>query len=548
MQQQKNVPTGIPVPLPVVNPQQKCGGKAGKSSAVSAQPQVQQNCPAQVLPGPVVVGQTTILPVATARRLAAEAPAPPMSKLTVQPVVSTGSPSSTSSANAKSSLRDYRRPKSSSKSSVATNTSAPSSSSGLTPQQLASRFPAAQELLKQSQQAMKAAAAAAAMPGLARPALDASDLVPNKKTKTSASPSAPSNKALYGLPTGLTITEINNKPSSSSSSSKVASSKSTAKSSFPTPQPSFPSSAASGSLNIQMLPVMNPPEPLHRKSGKRLVYPPPPAPASSSAKHPGLPNGLLQMATAATMMQQQQQQPPQQHRHGPTVSSTPGLPGLATKVVPKDLKSQLALSRIGLPAQLGNSAEDPSSQISVSLAQSAASAAVLPAALGPKPPKTPYSSKAVPVKQSRNNNMQKRPTLNSLKKQNGSGGGRQLPYSTAHGGSPASSRSSSRNSSLSPRERPSSANGNGNGGKHKLPLSPSPSSRKKTAQAVYTGPLIPWSKRSGVQPRDSNGWQWVGEGTEQKVYYNVSYLYFSNISSLSAICKLRCEFRIVSIL
>ena len=49
---------------------------------------------------------------------------------------------------------------------------------------------------------------------------------------------------------------------------------------------------------------------------------------SSGAGHPGLPNGLLRMANM------------QQSGHPP--------PKIATKIVPKDLKSQLALSKIGL--------------------------------------------------------------------------------------------------------------------------------------------------------------------------------------------------------
>ena len=91
-----------------------------------------------------------------------------------------------------------------------------------------------------------------------------------------------------------------------------------------------------------MLPVLNIPTSPYKgrykgDSGASLAAAPtsgfPPAPAaastsSSGAGHPGLPNGLLRMANM------------QQSGHPP--------PKIATKIVPKDLKSQLALSKIGL--------------------------------------------------------------------------------------------------------------------------------------------------------------------------------------------------------
>ena len=36
-------------------------------------------------------------------------------------------------------------------------------------------------------------------------------------------------------------------------------------------------------------------------------------------------------------------------------------------------------------------------------------------------------------------------------------------------------------------------------------------------------PVVPWSKRNMGPPKNCNGWAWVGEGSEQKVYLNVSY-------------------------
>jgi hypothetical protein len=36
-------------------------------------------------------------------------------------------------------------------------------------------------------------------------------------------------------------------------------------------------------------------------------------------------------------------------------------------------------------------------------------------------------------------------------------------------------------------------------------------------------PVVPWSKRNMGPPKNCNGWAWVGEGSEQKLYLNVSY-------------------------
>ena len=87
--------------------------------------------------------------------------------------------------------------------------------------------------------------------------------------------------------------------------------------------------------------------------------------------------------------------------------------------------------------------------------------------------------------------------------------------------SPESSRSSSRNSSVSPRERPQTASKLG------LNRASPPSSKKHPKQPKsekLSKPLIPWSKRNLGPPKNSNGWSWVGEGIEQKVYLNVSLI------------------------
>ena len=49
----------------------------------------------------------------------------------------------------------------------------------------------------------------------------------------------------------------------------------------------------------------------------------------------------------------------------------------------------------------------------------------------------------------------------------------------------------------------------------------SPASKAKSDNKVR--PLVPWSKRNMGPPKNCNGWAWVGEGFEQKVYLNVSY-------------------------
>ena len=114
--------------------------------------------------------------------------------------------------------------------------------------------------------------------------------------------------------------------------------------------------------------------------------------------------------------------------------------------------------------------------------------------------------------------------------------------------SPESSRSSSRNSSVSPRERTFSNSMKNSSNRASPPGHSSNSSsltNKKqtgnaataaaTAAAAQTAksrsgsdnnkarPVVPWSKRNMGPPKNCNGWAWVGEGSEQKVYLNVSY-------------------------
>ncbi len=124
--------------------------------------------------------------------------------------------------------------------------------------------------------------------------------------------------------------------------------------------------------------------------------------------------------------------------------------------------------------------------------------------------------------------------------------GKQKPRSLNGGSkqSPASSQSSSRNSSISPRDRmpgPISITARSTSSSRVSPPTPKPtgstpscqvspkplfrsSSSTKKKSSSFVGPLIPWAKRNCGPPKHSNGWSWVGEGTEQVVFLNVSPL------------------------
>jgi hypothetical protein len=210
---------------------------------------------------------------------------------------------------------------------------------------------------------------------------------------------------------------------------------------------------------------------VHKRTKKSHVLPPVPtsvAPSSAASSgisgHPGMPNGLLQLSTS---LQQKG----------------------STKVTPKDQNARMALSKIGLVTP---------SPITVSMAKSAASAvtSVKNTLLKPAKSNKSSSSKAGLLKTHQ---------------------------------SPESSRSSSRNSSVSPRERPSSGLKNRasppSGAHLKKSLSGQTGSGKKSSSdsSRVSRPLIPWSKRNSGPPKNCNGWAWVGEGCEQKVYLNVSY-------------------------
>ena len=225
-----------------------------------------------------------------------------------------------------------------------------------------------------------------------------------------------------------------------------------------------------------------------------------PSPPSTSTGHPGLPNGLLRMAN----MQQQSSNPAQPP------------PKIATKIVPKDLKSQLALSKIGLLD--GGAGGHRNSLINMSLAQSVANAVKFPPLIPPHvvratgkkdkggsngaPSSSSASTSVVKNKQSNNNQQHQH------QQPQGKSGKQPPQASSSKGGSPNSSRSSSRNSSLSPKEKMTSA---------------AASKASKAVKRIKPNqPLVSWAARNGGVPKKCNGWSWVGEGFEQRVDLNVS--------------------------
>ena len=418
---------------------------------------------------PLVVGQTTILPVNPGSDLSSrkQNAVPIQNSTTITPVVAT----------TKSSLREFRKHKLkrssmiSSSASVLTTSSSVMSYSGklntIPPQRQVEgrKFPIVQNV---------------------------EDLIPSKKPKhlkgTTNNPVSTSSS--LNLPKGLTITEINHMSRKQGSN-------------FPAPRSEQDKN--NSVCEIQMLPVASPyHQYLKLKPNVNNSQPP------ISTGHPGLPNGLLRVAS----MQQ----------------SGSGLPQVATKVVPKDLKSQLALSRIGLPNS-NNSADIGKSKSGLNKQRPEGHHLCLkPPPVKPSQP-IPYEVmrqdgvKIMPVgskpktspsimKHPKNNNSSKKPSGNGQKNSNNKS-------------SPNSSRSSSRNSSLSPRERSGSASkgsGNNNGSsvfnKSGKPGSPKSTTKKKIQPNL---PMVPWAIRNnnGV-PKVCNGWSWVGEGTEDRVFLNVS--------------------------
>ncbi|XP_040581568.1 uncharacterized protein Hers [Lepeophtheirus salmonis] len=288
--------------------------------------------------------------------------------------------------------------------------------------------------------------------------------------------------------------------------------------------------------------------------------------------HPGLPNGLLRMAT--TSVQQNNNHRSSSSNNNNNNSSSSSLSSASiTRVTPKDLKSKIALCRIGLmnntppdlsdqkrgsygtdkdllihnknnrvylkpPRRLTQNEEGTSTtlplkklkkkkdyansnKISMSMAQCAVTAVLKSQGAPPK------------LFQSHPKTLPKSPNIFNK--------GRPSSSNTNCSNSPSSSRSSSRNSSLSPRERipgsfskfsPKMSKGlnmNGNGGVATgsggvvggLCFLNSPQTKKKVMQlpsSFISCGSIP--KKHKGPPKLSNGWSWVGEGFEQKVHLN----------------------------
>ena len=330
----------------------------------------------------------------------------------------------------------------------------------------------------------------------------------NKKVSSKSSPSVlPPGSIYQHLPRGLTITEIDKRKQQQKANTFTSATKPQQHIPLQNLRPSLAATSTSNANTLQFVPVHSIPSstsspkrnlgPMLKNgdSGSRIL-----GTGSPSGGHPGLPNGLLRMAT--TSLQQQQ--------HQPAVAP----PKVATKVVPKDLKSQLALSKIGLPVtpeEKEHQVDHPPlykrptpppiipPEISVSMAQSAVSALIPPMIANKRPGGS--SNRGPLLKQSKSSN-------NNFGKPGGTGG------------SPNSSRSSSRNSSLSPKEK-SGGSKSGSPNHSRSPSSSSSSSAKKLTQQPSV-PLIPWSKRNNGAIKKCNGWTWVGEGVEQKVYISVS--------------------------
>jgi hypothetical protein len=173
------------------------------------------------------------------------------------------------------------------------------------------------------------------------------DLVAAKKLKDDQSPSQQNSRA-FQIPKGLTITEI----SSASKSDKVASEVVPADNQV---------QITPAIYDVQALPVLHIPEvstgdhydllqkfdEANLPSVKKSI-----APVKTNGTlggHPGMPNGLLRMTASL---------------HQKSDFSRPGIGKIVTtKVTPKDLKSQMALNKIGLSMNNGNSFQNVSQQV-----------------------------------------------------------------------------------------------------------------------------------------------------------------------------------------
>ena len=513
---------------------------SSKATASAMPHQMYQQQTAQATP--FVVGQTTIHPVVGSSSKAkkqqqAEAQARlneslqnQMATITPKPLPqqTVHSAAANAAASTKSSLRDYRRP-AKAKTAVAPSPSgkggpqtasiAPSTSSG------SGKRPGVHANQANNNMAARESEAAHSLATLASVAAAAPSLETGIQQQQQQ-------VYQHNLPKGLTITEIDRSrvrpfakteppvPLVSISQQPV---KGVTQSMPQQGQMTFGGKQNRFQQHQQVMPVISIPDPSKLVASRAAARSVQSSTAAKPTGHPGLPNGLLRMAT--TSYQQ---------------NSTPKV---ATKIVPKDLKSQLALSKLGLSAppvqQPGSEAKKsgkmslkPDSgvrvaaspahllqpgQISSSMAANAAKAV----------PKS-YSDLLPGLSKPKKYPSVKGPKVNGTG--NGSSGSRATSgpssgFAAGKSGSPNSSRSSSRNSSVSPRER------SGSHSKVNNKASLSPGSAKlpggniaalNAKRKIFQGPLVPWSKRGKGPAKGANGWSWIGEGTEQKVHFNVS--------------------------
>ncbi len=504
-------------------PAGKEAGKAlgGSGSKGSPDVQVLGSSSSKIFNGtptqPIIVGQTSIRPIPPKSQQQQQASKQSTSRPIPPPFVSA---TAVPPPAPKSSLRDYRKPK----------------PGGVKVHQ--------QPTALFSQGSKRPAAGTGVSP------------IPPKKGKPDAT--AGVSNIYQHLPRGLTITETTpgtaGRPSFPAAAAHLQQFSSAAASAAAGPAPpahqrplpagkqSASSSSSSrgvgtnssnGFNNLQMLPVLNIPGAATITSSSRRSLPTKAdvstltSPAGVGG-HPGLPNGLLRMAN--TSMQQ---------------PNAP--PKVATKIVPKDLKSQLALSKIGLledkpgagdprfppmPLASSTSSMKPPSimagrkptLINMSMAQNVANALKFPPLIPPHVVRATSKSKSSSasaagsaaagaggiMRQQRGNNNQGSPQKKS--------GSASAPVSK--GNSPTSSKSSSRSSSLSPREGQSASSSSS--AKGSKSSSPGGSSKPATKRIKPNQPLIPWSARHGGVKKNCSGWSWVGEGYEQRVDLNVS--------------------------
>ena len=260
---------------------------------------------------------------------------------------------------------------------------------------------------------------------------------------------------------------------------------------------------------------------------------------SGTSGHPGMPSGLLRMTATSLQRKsfQSQLNVPQVPHTFINIHSRPSVTNSVPKIKPSSAQNMAVGkgNRLTLKPPKGN----VPATITMSMAESAVSAV------------QPNTFKPVPVRS-------KAYSANSKQSLSGISGSPTKKGSQVS--SPNSSRSSSRNSSLSPRDRSGSmSNKNANVSLSMSPKTSSsstnsssgtsspkgtPSTKKKSPSNGYDpkAPLVSWHVRNSCSPKSCNGWNWEGEGKIQKVYLNVSRHAnkFNFLSQYNIICIYKC--------